>query len=197
MLAPTLPFGGILYYNMCNEEIWKDVQGYEGIYQVSNFGRVKSLPRKVLNWNSNRYLKETILTQSTTKCRDYPIIRLCKDGKIKYISVHRLVATTFIPNPNNLPMINHKDEVKTNNRVDNLEWCDHKYNVNYGTGIQRGAQSRGKAIEMIDSRTQKVVRVFHSAREAFSETGISYKSISSACHKIYKTAGGYIWRFAV
>lgn len=182
---------------MCNEEIWKDVQGYEGIYQVSNFGRVKSLPRKVLNWNSNRYLKETILTQSTTKCREYPLIRLCKDGKIKYISVHRLVATAFIPNPNNLPMINHKDENKQNNRVDNLEWCDHLYNVHYGTGIQRGARSRGKSVLMIDATTKEVIKTFGSAREAYKETGVWYKSISSACKNRYKTAGGYIWKFAI
>ena len=179
------------------KEVWKDVQGYEGIYQVSNFGRVKSLPRKVQNWNSNRFLKETILTQSVTQSRDYPLIRLCKDGKIKYVSVHRLVAMTFIPNPNNFPMINHKDENKQNNRADNLEWCDHLYNVHYGTGIQRSAMNKCKPVLMIDATTKEVIKTFGSAREAFSETGISYKSISLACHKKYKKAGGYIWKFAI
>ena len=102
------------------EEIWKDIQGYEGLYQVSNYGRVKSLHKG-----------ERILTLGRTT-RGYSGITLYKHGKLQPFSVHRLVAMAFIPNPHNLPMVNHKDECRTNNNVENLEWCDSLYNSRYG-----------------------------------------------------------------
>lgn len=112
------------------EEIWKDVVGCEG-YQVSNFGRVKSLKYR-------NKCEERILKQTKNKVTGYYMVNIC--GKTR--SVHRLVAQALIPNPHNLPQINHKDEDKTNNHVENLEWCDRKYNVNYGTSIQRAKQHR-------------------------------------------------------
>ena len=115
------------------EEEFRDVKGYEGLYQVSNIGRVKSLG----NGNSTcpYFLKERIL--STTKRRNYLAVTLSKQGKRKMYSLHRLVAETFIPNPNNYPCVNHLDENKQNNSVDNLEWCTYKYNCNYGTRNER------------------------------------------------------------
>ena len=101
------------------EEVWKDIEGYEGLYEVSNFGRIKSLRTgKIMKPSINRGYLKCILQN---------------DGKYKMYYVHRLVIQTFIPNPDNLPEVNHKDEDKTNNKVDNLEWCDHKYNTNFGT----------------------------------------------------------------
>ena len=119
------------------EEVWKDVVGYEGLYQVSNLGRVKSL-------GFDKWHKGRILKQSFDSKRNYLFVGLHKDGKIKQKNVHRLVAETFIPNPDNLPCVNHKDEDKTNNFVfvnkdgsvdlnkSNLEWCTVAYNTNYG-----------------------------------------------------------------
>ena len=109
-------------------EIWKDIEGYENLYQVSNLGRVKSL-------NYNHTGKEKIM--KAKKDKGYLRVQLYKDGKPKFYSVHRLVATSFLPNPNNLSQVNHIDEDKSNNIVDNLEWCSAKYNSNYGTRIQR------------------------------------------------------------
>ena len=106
-------------------EIWKDIQNYEGSYQVSNYGRIKSL-------NYRHTGKEQILKQSKNK-GGYKYILLGSNKKRKYYLIHRLVAMTFISNPRNLPEINHKDENKTNNKVENLEWCTRKYNANYGT----------------------------------------------------------------
>ena len=106
-------------------EEWRDIKGYEGKYQVSNLGRVKSL-------NYNHTKKEKILS-------DYPntygylYVNLYKNGKGKPFYIHKLVAQAFIDNPNNYREINHKDENKQNNRVENLEWCNRKYNCNYGT----------------------------------------------------------------
>lgn len=124
-------------------EIWKDIRGYEGIYQVSNLGRVRSLDRHVdYKWRDKvvtKLFKGKVLRLSYTS-DGYLMIYLRKDGEDKYYAVHRLVAQAFIPNPSDLPFVNHKDECKDNNQVDNLEWCTHIYNCNYGTAIARMRQ---------------------------------------------------------
>ena len=121
-------------------EIWKDIEGFEGSYQVSNFGNVKSLPKLVYVSNPKftgyRQTKERLLKSGKTKM-GYKLVILRKDNKSKSVYVHRLVAKAFIPNPNNLPEVNHKDENPLNNDVNNLEWCTHSYNGNYGTVKQR------------------------------------------------------------
>ena len=120
------------------KEIWKDIEGYEGIYQVSNKGRVKSLKRKICS-NSNNH-KYNTLSEKLLKLSGggkYIQVILCKDGKTSAKLVHRLVAQAFIPNPNNLPCVNHKDENKKNNDVRNLEWCTYKYNNEYNGRIEK------------------------------------------------------------
>lgn len=120
------------------KEIWKDVQGYEGLYQVSNLGRVKSL-----NYHNTK--EERVLKQNMV--RDYYQVCFSVNKKRKYYRVNRLVATAFIPNPNNYQFVNHINEVKTDNRVDNLEWCDVKYNINYGSRNERiSISSKGKVL---------------------------------------------------
>ena len=114
----------ILILNDLYMEIWKEIPGYEGLYEVSNTGMIRSL----------RYNK--IMIPNTNRC-GYEYINLCKDGIIKTKTIHRLVAQVFIPNPDNLPIVNHKDEDKTNNNADNLEWCNQKYNVNYGMSQEK------------------------------------------------------------
>lgn len=108
------------------EEIWKDIEGYEG-YQVSNLGRVRSFKHK------------NVRILSTKNRGGYRQVQLCKDSTKKLCYVHRLVAEAFIPNPDDLPQVNHKDENKANNFVNNLEWCTAKYNLSYGTGRLRAA----------------------------------------------------------
>lgn len=121
-------------------EEWKSIPGYEGLYEISSYGRVKSLDRYVkVKSKSYRLQKGKMLSPIKNKY-GYLQVFLCCNGKYKIISVHRLVALTFIPNPDNLPMINHKDEVKTNNSVDNLEWCTEKYNSNYKGVLKRRSQ---------------------------------------------------------
>ena len=125
------------------QEIWKDVEGYEGLYQVSNFGRVKSLDRYVLRNGNSLFVKGIVLSQLNN--RGYLTVRLCNSGKYKNYLVHRLVANAFIHNDNNYSEINHIDENKHNNHVDNLEWCDRKYNVNYGSRADKFSNSmKGK-----------------------------------------------------
>lgn len=130
-------------------EIWKDIEEYEGKYQVSNMGRVKSLERTVrcgLNGGCYRTIPERIIKPIKDNY-GYLVVNLWEDGKKKTCKVHRLVATAFLPNPENLPCINHRDENKRNNLAQNLEWCDVKYNNNYGTKNQRASEKlRGRKL---------------------------------------------------
>lgn len=122
------------------KEVWKDIPGYEGMYQISNLGRVKSLGSTIREgWN----LKEKIL-KLTKEPKGYLKVGLRKNGKIKTVRVHRLVAESFVANPENLPEVNHKDENKENNLADNLEWCTTKYNAGYGTKAKRAYQTMRK-----------------------------------------------------
>ena len=116
------------------KRIWKDIPGYEGLYQVSNTGQVRSL-------NYRQTGKTKILKQHTDK-NGYKKVGLSKNGKVKTYAVHRLVAKAFISNPNNLPYVNHKDENPSNNAVWNLEWCDCSYNTSYGTSRERAWETR-------------------------------------------------------
>ena len=125
------------------EEIWKDVPGYEGFYQVSNLGRVKSMRRIIYAGNganhTSQTINERILRQGLQGKQNlkYYAVTLCRDGKVKRCLIHRLVAQAFIPNPNNYPIVNHIDKNPLNNCVDNLEWCSVYYNNNYGTRKER------------------------------------------------------------
>ena len=127
------------------EEIWKPVIGYEGLYEVSNLGRVRSVDRLVNYSNGQIHLhKGRILSPGVTDKLGYLQVALCNNGKIKHKMVYRLVAEAFIPNPDNLPQVNHKDENAFNNCVDNLEWCTIEYNINYGTRTQKAIETNIK-----------------------------------------------------
>lgn len=128
------------------EEFWKEIRGYEGLYEVSNLGRVRRTT------SSNRLHTNGVLKPS--RRGNYLKVNLSKDGKGRDFSIHRLVAETFIPNPNNYPQVNHKDEVKTNNIVENLEWCTALQNTNYGTCVLRRSTSK-----VLNNKTCKPIEV--------------------------------------
>ena len=182
-------------------ENWKDIKGYEGFYQVSNLGRVKSLERDVYNPRGTviRHMEEKILVQRIDK-HGYAYISLCLNGKHKTIQTHRLVALAFIPNPENKPQVNHKDENPLNNCVNNLEWCTASYNANYGTRIQRCVQNH-KYLKLGDNPRARAVfcvelnKTFDCAKRAEEELGIDRSCVGKACKGKQKTAGGFHWRF--
>lgn len=187
---------------MENIEIWKDIKGYEGFYQVSNLGRVKSLERDVYYPNGTiiRHIEEKILVPSLDG-GGYPFVQLHKNRKMKTMKVHRLVAMAFIPNPENKPQINHKDEVKNNNAVENLEWCDASFNINYGTRTKRSVQNRrsykfGNHPQAKSVFCVELNKKFDCAKRAEEELGIWGTSIGSACKGKLKTAGKLHWRYA-
>lgn len=122
-------------------EEWRDIERYKGLYQVSNLGRVKSLSRIAIDRRGiPHYVNERILKQTFDK-DGYCLVGLHKNGKFRSCKIHRLVASEYIGNPHNLPEVNHKDENKSNNNVDNLEWCTGKYNINYGACLDRIAKT--------------------------------------------------------
>lgn len=181
------------------EEVWKDIEGFEGLYQVSNLGNVRSLDRYVSHLSGGECLKKGRILKPYIDKDGYKKVILCKYGEKRLQVVHRLVAQTFIPNINNLPFINHKDENKTNNRVDNLEWCTQKYNCNFGTRNERIIQNRiGKtARRPIVQLTKQceLVGEYESAMEAYRQTGISQGSISNCCRGLQKYTRGFIWKY--
>ena len=170
------------------EEVWKDIVGYEGKYQVSNLGRVKSL-----NYRGNTN-KEVIMTITKNK-NGYLKIGLSKNNKRKNYLIHRLVAQAFIDNPNKYDEVNHKDEDKSNNRVENLEWCTHKENCYYGTRIKRSSENRkGKYTGNKNPNSKKVRcittgEIFNTMKEAAERYNMKYLGISNCCTGRYKTSG--------
>ena len=183
------------------EEIWKDIEGYEGLYQVSNLGRVRSLGRtinRMTRWGtvkpytiSGRVLK--ILSASFDAC----YVHLFDiNGTSTNHTVHRLVAKAFIPNPNNLSDVNHKDENRKNNNVENLEWMSHVDNCNYGTRNDRSKVKRSKPVQQIDA-DGNIVAEYPSVIDAWRATGIHRSQIHGCANNLsnYKTAGGYRWKY--
>lgn len=180
-------------------EVWKDIQGYKGLYQVSNLGRVKSL-------NYHRTGKEKILkpAKNTT---NYFFVCLCKERKQKCFLVHRLVAQAFIPNNENKPQINHLDEDKTNNIVSNLQWVTAKENINYGTHNERMAKtlkSRKRSQETIEkmsipivqlTKTGDYIATYQGARHIGRDLGFHQSNITQCCKGKLKTANGYKWMY--
>ena len=177
------------------EEIWKDIAGYEGKYQVSNLGRVRSLDRMVRRKNGYILRCKGQLIEPTNHKSGYIYIGLTKDGKKNTLKLHRIVATAFIPNPDNLPHVNHKDENPKNNRADNLEWCNAEYNNSYGNHIERCKRHRAVEQYTLD---WKLVTTYPSIIEASKAVGISRALIGNVCSKRLhqKSAGGYRWRYA-
>lgn len=172
-----------------NKEIWKDIPGYEGYYQVSNLGNVKSLPRKRLD--RNQIIQGKILSKRK-KQNGYIIVTLSKDSKEQKCYVHRLVAQAFIPNYKNCKEVNHIDENKLNNSTNNLEWCDRKYNCNYGTRNQK----RYKEILQYDLLDNFIKEwdSLKSIKKYFNKKD-SWGNISACLTGRQNTAYGYKWKY--
>lgn len=189
-------------------EEWRDIKGYEGYYQVSNEGRIKGMKRTIISSiGIIRRVKESI--RKTIKDKNgYLSVQLCKDGKAQCFFIHRLVATAFLPNPNNYPVVNHKDENPSNNFVwvnsdgsvdperSNLEWCDSSYNNTYGSRIEKVNKKTSKKVLQY-SLQGILLKEYQSVSEAARELGFNHQLISACCrgYNDITTAYGYIWKY--
>ena len=155
----------------------KDIKGYEGLYAITTCG-------KVWSYRSKKFLRPS------NDGRGYLFVGLCKNGTRKQYRIHRLVAEAYIPNPDNLPEVNHKDENKEHNYIGNLEWCDRKYNCNYGTRTERQAKAVSKPVFCLELN-----RIFESATTAGKVLGLYQTHITSCCKGSRKTHGSYHWSY--
>lgn len=192
-------------------EEWRNIERYEGLYQVSNYGRVKSLERSYTERNSRKAthtLEERILKPSKYS-EGYLFVTFTKNDERKIKKIHRLVAEAFIPNPNGLPQVNHKDENKANNCVDNLEWCDNKYNSNYGSrGKRIGDKLKGKkrpkyiSDKIANALSKQVyqytldgelVKIWSSTCEC-GRNGFHQGAVAACCRKCFNREGNNIYK---
>ena len=169
---------------------WREIAGYEGLYLISDEGEVIALPKQVIGRNAyGEIVINKIEKQVKHHLRGkggllYPAVTLSKDGKSKAYSVHRLVAEAFIPNPENLPEVNHKDENPLNCKASNLEWCTHQYNIEYS-----------KAKSVAQYYDGELIAKYKSISVASKMTGIGRTSINNVLCGWAKTAGGYEWKY--
>lgn len=179
-------------------EKWKEIKGYEGYYEISDLGRVKSLARSWYSTSKRGNPKKCGTPEKILKPADngtgYMIVNLSKNGKTKMKLVHRLVAEAFIENANNYPQVNHKDEDKTNNNAENLEWVTCIENLRYGTRSKRESDTKCYIINQYDLQGN-FIREWLGARKIEKELGIKNQGICMCCNGKLKTSGGYIWRY--
>ena len=171
-------------------EQWKSIAGYEGLYEVSNLGRVKSL----------KFGKERILKPGKNSS-GYLLVNLYKNGKMKHFKVHRLVATAFLPNPMGFPEINHLDEDKANNVVSNIEWASRWDNMHYGTLHERKAAARSKAVEASKYEDFRTIELRFASTKETGRNGYDQSAVSKCCRRCYFMEGNnkyknLYWRFA-
>ena len=175
---------------MIKNEVWKDVVDYEGYYQVSNKGRVMSLSLR----NGRKVIKRNKILNQTLNTKGYLKTNFSVENKIKTIRTHRIVGITFIPNLLNKPEINHINGIKTDNRVENLEWVTHQENCEHS--YANSLNKRARKVNQIKNGV--IINTFRSQYEASKEIGVSQASISNCCNKIKGNdmIKGYKWQFA-
>lgn len=176
-------------------EEWRPIKGYEGLYEVSSFGRVRSLAR--LSDGKRNVRLQSRIRKLSNDGGGYHIVNLNRDGQNHLCKVHRLVMDAFVPNPNNLPMVNHRNEDKTANYPDNMEWCDNYYNSTYGTcNARQRERKRYKMRPVIQMALNgEIVAEYESTIEAARETGYDRANIVRNCNGKRPTAYGFIWKF--
>lgn len=213
-LRPLYESSGLVFKM---DEIWKPIEGYEGFYEVSNIGRVKSLTREVVRKNGvhlsikGSIMRPHILIVGKYFKRKYRVFCLSKSGKREFIYGHTLVARAFIPNPENKPCVDHINGTEYGDSVENLRWCTQKENLNFETARKHnseanrgerhsrygkfGAQNPTSKSVAQYTKEGEYVQTFGGIREAERKTGIDNRGICACCKGKHRSAGGYVWRY--
>lgn len=187
------------------EEVWKDIKGYEGLYQVSNRGRVKSLERRVVGKNGNMYYYHEKIKKACLMNHGYMVVDLHKNGKNKHAYIHRLIAEYFIPNPENKPQINHKNGIRHDNRIENLEWVTCYENNKHMKEVLKTAyilppkygKDNPKSRRILQfTKEGKFIKSYETLTEAERCTGAHHSNISKVALGKRNFAGGFVWKYA-
>lgn len=182
------------------QEVWKDIEDYKGLYQVSNLGRIRSLDRYVRNGTSNKNIKKGKILKPCTTKDGYLQLNLIKDKKKKVSTVHRLVAKAFIENSSNKPCVNHIDGDKQNNNVENLEWVTYSENTIHAlkTGLVKKTKGKNHYKRAVNQYTTdgKFIRRWDSIKSIKDEWNLRHIKVSSCCRGKIKTSLGYVWKYA-
>lgn len=175
-------------------EVWKDIKNFEGMYQISNMGNVRSLNRVTYNKNGTKVNRVGKIKKQTIDNLGYFHVRLSKDSQTKTFRIHQLVAQAFIDNPNNYRCINHIDEDKTNNSIENLEWCSSKYNLEYSGNTKKACNSNKKQVLQYDLKGN-LIKEWESLKSIELELKYSHSAVGQCCRGNTKSSHGYVWKY--
>ena len=180
------------------DSIFKPIKGFENMYEISNYGIIKSVDRNIICKDGQIKPIKSRYIRPADNGSGYKFVYLWKDNKQHRYYVHRLVDETFIPNPDNLPEINHIDNNKNNNHVNNLEWCSYGQNIKhaYKTGLKVATSNHLKRKILQYDKNMNFIKEWECTKDVQRSLGIYHSNISVCCEGRQKTAGGYIWRYA-